>query len=53
MTPYEMIRRAEERIPVCPVCKGTCDEFVKDFNGDIVGCRECITFIDAWEETDE
>jgi hypothetical protein len=48
-----LIRRAEERIPVCPVCGETCSEWVKDFNGDIVGCRECIKFVDAWEEDDE
>ena len=39
--------------PICPVCGLQCDTFYKDNDGDIVGCDQCITATDAWEEVNE
>ena len=36
--------------PVCPVCGEVCETFYKDEYGDILGCDECITVCDAWDE---
>ena len=36
--------------PVCPNCDSQTDEFFKDErSGEIIGCTECIKYIDAWE----
>lgn len=37
--------------PICPVCGSECDTLYRDKFGDIVGCDECISTVDAWEET--
>lgn len=44
----------EKYTTVCPVC-GTenVDVFYEDMNGDIVGCDECITKLDAWDYVQE
>lgn len=34
---------------VCPVCGKECETLFKDWNGDIVGCDNCITQINYWE----
>ena len=39
-----------EREPVCPVCGESCDTFYRDKAGDVVGCENCVTSYDAWEE---
>ena len=39
--------------PICPVCKGDCNEFYFDVNGDICGCDRCVHTRDAWEYTAE
>ena len=39
----------DERTPVCPVCGEEADEFYKNKDGEIVGCFNCITKVDAWE----
>ena len=43
----------EPEFPHCPVCDRETDAFYKDIYGAIVGCDECITRADAWEEMDE
>ena len=37
-------------VPRCPVCGEETDEYLKDRFGEIVGCRECIIFVSAWED---
>jgi len=37
------------KVPRCPVCGEETDTFLKDNYGDIIGCDECITIVDAWE----
>ena len=34
---------------ICPVCKGDCNDFVFDVNGEIVGCDRCTYTRDAYE----
>lgn len=41
----------EPPLPRCPICGAETDTFCKDKNGDIVGCDECVSTVDAWEET--
>ena len=41
----------EPPLPRCPICGAETDTFYKDKNGDIVGCDECVSTCDAWEET--
>lgn len=36
--------------PRCPVCGEVCENVYKDSYGEIVGCNECLTEHDAWEE---
>lgn len=36
--------------PICPVCGEECDTLYRDNFGNIVGCDNCITSSDAWEE---
>ena len=38
------------KVPICPVCGVQCETIYKDWTGDIVGCDDCITARDAWEE---
>ena len=40
----------EHTYPHCPVCSAECDTIYKNSDGDIVGCDECISTADAWEE---
>lgn len=37
-------------VPICPVCGEETDTYYKNENGEIVGCDNCITAVDAWEE---
>lgn len=39
----------EEEEKRCPVCGRLSDEFALDEDGDVVGCRECIFWKDAYE----
>lgn len=50
-TGYPSERYQDE--PRCPVCGELCETLYKDRYGDIVGCDECITTLNAWEENDE
>lgn len=38
-------------LPVCPVCREETDTFYKDKDGVVVGCDNCISTADAWEES--
>lgn len=38
--------------PCCPVCGEVCDTFYRNVDGDVVGCDNCVTAYDAWEELD-
>ena len=37
------------RVPICPVCGAECEIVYKDGH-EIIGCNECITEEDAYEE---
>ena len=37
----------EPPLPRCPICDAETDTFYKDKNGDIVGCDECGSTVDA------
>lgn len=37
------------RVPLCPACGAETDTIIRDRYGRIVGCRECVEEIDAWE----
>ena len=42
------------RFPMCPVCGEETDTFIKSrLSGEILGCDNCVSESDAWEETDE
>ena len=36
--------------PVCPICGSECSIVYKDVTGEILGCDECLTPCDAYEE---
>ncbi len=36
--------------PRCPVCGKACEEIIRDRDLNIVGCENCISTADAWEE---
>ena len=42
----------EPRYPRCPCCGCETDTYYKDKNSCIFGCSECVSTIDAWEETE-
>lgn len=42
-TPPETV----EREPRCPCCLEECDTVYKDSYGEILGCENCITVVDA------
>lgn len=39
--------------PICPVCGAECETLYKDKWGDVIGCEDCVTAVEAWEENDE
>ena len=39
----------EPTYPVCPVCGDECGIVYRQDNGEIVGCDECVSQINAWE----
>jgi len=43
----------EPEYPHCPVCDSETDTFYKNKDGDIIGCDECVTTVDAWEATSD
>ncbi len=36
--------------PTCPVCGDYCSKIYRDSLGNVVGCDNCISCVDAWEE---
>lgn len=34
--------------PRCPVCDAETDKLLRDRWGNIVGCPQCVTEVDAW-----
>jgi hypothetical protein len=42
----------EPPMPRCPICGEETDTFYRNKDLDIVGCDECVTTVDAWEEQD-
>lgn len=36
--------------PHCPICGAECEKVYRDKWYEIVGCDECMTAIDAWDE---
>ena len=40
----------EPCVPRCPICREEVDFFYKDKYGDIVGCEECVSTVNAWDE---
>ena len=40
----------EPKYPVCPICGEETDIFYRDKDLNIIGCDECVTTVDAWEE---
>lgn len=40
------------REPRCPVCGESCNTIYRNAEGDVVGCNECLTAVDAWESLD-
>lgn len=34
---------------VCPMCNAEVDELAFNQDGEIIGCRECIEWKEAWE----
>ena len=43
----------EESWPRCPVCGEETDTLYCNESGDIVGCGECIHYVDAWQWKEE
>ena len=39
----------EYNVPVCPICGNECSTLYRDSTG-IIGCENCVTELDAWEE---
>lgn len=35
----------------CPMCGAECETFYKG-DGQIIGCENCITKVEAWEEAE-
>lgn len=43
----------EEQPKYCPCCGKEAEEFfASKFNGEIVGCENCVSMIEAWEWED-
>ncbi len=46
----------EEKTPICTVCGWECETVVKNLNGEVIGCNNCLEIEDAYfwmEECDE
>lgn len=39
--------------PTCPVCGEEVDTYLKNREGEIVGCENCVSGVDAWEEGED
>ncbi|MDK2906018.1 MAG: hypothetical protein PWR12_2096 [Eubacteriaceae bacterium] len=43
----------EDKQPECPVCGYECEKIYYSLHGDLIGCENCIDYVDAWEWADE
>ncbi len=34
--------------PLCPICGEETETLYANIDGEIVGCPECLKFVDAW-----
>lgn len=50
MERYGIPDGSEDVCPTCPECGQEAENFYKTADGYIVGCENCITKVDAWEE---
>lgn len=41
---------SDDRRPICPCCGQECNTVYKDCYREIVGCDECLTAFDAWDD---
>jgi transposase len=39
--------------PICPVCGNECETIYRDRDHEVVGCENCVTAYDAWEENSD
>lgn len=46
--PYKIMAKT----PLCPVCGEETDTLYKSSGGEIFGCIECVSTVDAWDEED-
>jgi hypothetical protein len=37
------------KYPVCPICGEVTAEIYKDSYGEVIGCCECVTVVNAWD----
>lgn len=51
----ERLDPPDRRNPVCPVCGWECETVVKNLNGEVIGCDNCLDIEDAyfWEEEND
>lgn len=42
-------RAKETCYPTCPECGASVSEFYKNRDGDVVGCENCVSSVNAWE----
>ena len=40
----------KQKEPICPVCGQACQTVYKGCYHEIIGCDECLTAYDAWDE---
>ena len=40
----------DDFIPICPVCGEECDTVYLDIDDEVIGCDQCITLEDAYEQ---
>lgn len=39
--------------PICPICFDECETIYKDGEGNVCGCENCISAVDAYEWAEE
>jgi hypothetical protein len=39
----------EPDYPICPLCESECQTIYRSCDGDILGCANCVSAVDAWE----
>ena len=38
-----------EPLPTCPVCGEETETLYENYDGEIIGCDNCIVTVDAWD----